>query len=115
VFLSAEDLKAVRLKGSKVIELAGLSKKIRLTKLTGAAALELPKLQDKIKAGQADQIELFKFLLSKSCTDEAGEYRLTAEDAQVLVDELPYETVTSIVNQITEELGAKPQVEPGKG
>lgn len=118
-FLTAEEVKAIRLKGSELLPISGIEKKIRLCRLSGAAAIEFPILQAKIKAGEKTNRDLFLFLLSSSCTDESGDTKISTEDAAMIFDETPYAEVLEMIARIVNALGSESKktadaVPPGK-
>ncbi len=88
-FLTADEVRTVRLRGAKRLPIAGTSRALMLVKMSSANGLAMTKLQATADSPDA-QATLFRFLLTSSCTDEHGNL-LSAEDAEqpvgdVLVD-----------------------------
>jgi hypothetical protein len=112
MFLTAEQIRKVRLNGSKQVAIDGTDKPLRLIKLSGAAALEVGEIQKAVEKGERTRKEMFLFLLAHAFTDDSGE-PLTAEDAEMLFDLLPIQTISNLVNQVTASINAAAE-KPGK-
>lgn len=110
-FLTAEQVKAVRLKDSKLIPIAGVEgKSIRLLRMSSSAALQMRELRTQIANGTKTDKDLFLLLLEQGCADETGT-PLTGEDAQQLFEVLPIDELSKLVADIT---AAIPQADAGK-
>lgn len=110
-FLTAEQVKAVRLKNSKVIPIEGLDgRSIRLLRLSSSAAFLMRELRKQIADGTKTDKDLFLALLEHGCADEEGT-PLTAEDAQQLFEVLPVDEIKNLVTDIS---AAIPSEAPGK-
>jgi hypothetical protein len=111
-FLTADQKKAIRLEGSKVIELEG-GIKLRTAKPSGRSALKGGELSAAVEKGQKPQSELFAFLIQSACLTESGE-PLTAEDVNDLLEVLSVDAVGNLIKQLTDAFSTKPEAAPGK-
>ena len=98
-FITPEQVKAVRLKGSKLITLESIDRSVRVVKMASGRALESGELNAEVKSGKRRQSELMLFLLEHACADEAGNM-LTHDDAATLFDILPMNELVTIVNEV---------------
>lgn len=100
-FLTPEQVRDVRIKGSEILKLEELNdKEIRVIKMSSSRQLEAGLLQEARALGKASQADVLLYMLQHSCADMAGN-PLTADDARTLFDVLSLSTVTMLVNKAT--------------
>lgn len=110
-FLTEEQVRAVRLKGSETIKLERLEKSIRVVLVSGNKAFEIRELQSLTDAKTPKgQRAIFMFMLEAACADDEGNL-FTHADAEQLFDVLSLEEVTQLVNKVSDTLG----IQVGKG
>lgn len=108
-FLTPEEIKAIRSKGSKVVRLESIDKDIRLIKMSSSLALEAEELQEDVKSGKKNRSALMLFMMQHACTTLEGE-PLTEPDARALFELLPLSDISLMVNEIAALMGGKAKV-----
>lgn len=103
-FLSPEQIRSVRIKGSKVVNIEGLGKELRVLKMSSGAAAGAGLLQEQVKAGVKPNSALLVHMLAHALSDLDGTL-LGVEDAQMLFDLLPMEAVVTLVNEVSALMG----------
>lgn len=98
-FLSPEQIRAVRIKGSKLVAIEEIDRSLRVVRLASGAALEAEELQKAVRDGSRKRHELVLFMLEHALADEQGNM-LSAQDARTLFDLLPMSVVSKLVNEV---------------
>ena len=101
-FLTQEQVRAVRLKGSTVVPVDRLGKGIRVALVSGSRAFQLRELQQ----AAAKERDVFVFMLQAACVDDDGN-PFAREDAEQIFDLLTMDELASIVSEVTKSLGGK--------
>ncbi len=117
-FLSADEMRSIRLRGSIQVSIEGISKSIRVVKMSAARQLEMVVKQGKLKAtatasdgmDPAGQRDLFLWMMESACTDDLGN-PFTKEDASQLFELLQLGEITDLVEKISATIASK--VAPG--
>lgn len=108
MFLTPEQVKKIRLNGSRKFELAeGIE--ITITKLTGAAATVATDLRDKHVKGEVPQSAFLKHIIHSSCMTASGE-ALTESDTELLFEAVDFIKFQKLVDEIFVISGLKSQV-----
>lgn len=107
-FITPEQARAVRLKGSRVIRVDELDRDLRLLKLSGAAAMKAEALQAEVTEGKKTKLDLFEFLFQHAYADEHG-VPLTHDDAQTLTGLLSLEALTRLLDELNASIGGSPK------
>lgn len=105
-FLTPEQIREVRCKGSRLIAVDEIGKSLRLLKMSGACATKAEEFQTEVEAGKRKKTDLFHFMLQNVCADEAGNL-LTPDDATTLVELLSLESLTKLLAEINDFLSIK--------
>lgn len=100
-----EQIRNIRLKGSRLLAISAIDKAVRVVRMSSTRALEAGELQAAVKAGTRRQSELVVFMMTHAIADEAGNM-LTPEDAATLCDLLPVGELTRIVDVVNEVMAA---------
>ena len=103
-FLSPEQVRAVRVKGSKIIKPDELEKEIRVIKMSSSATLAAKEIQEAVKNKTKSQSELMVFMMENALADLEGN-RISHDDALQLFDLLSIEAIGKIVTEISSLIG----------
>lgn len=99
-FITAEQVRAVRMKGSKTVHLDELDKDILVVKMSSSKSLVAGDLSAEAKKGDsAKKAEFMVFMFEHGLADTSG-VPLTHEDAVTLFDILPIETTMKLLSTI---------------
>lgn len=113
-FLTPEQIRAVRIKGSKIVMLAGIEKEIRIIKMSSGKAIESQELQQEIRQGKKSQSDMIRFMFENTLAEIDGT-PITQEDAVVLFNLLPVDGLSNLVleiNQLINVPSKEPAAEP---
>lgn len=103
-FMTPAEIKAVRLKGSKVVTIEALGKEVRIIKMASAAQMKSAELNEEVRAGRKKTTDTFLFLLEHGLSDLEGN-PLTADDAKTIFELLPQSGLLSLVKEISTLIG----------
>jgi hypothetical protein len=104
-FLTPEQIKAVRVKGSTKHLLERLEKTVLIVHMSADAALEMREFQKKGDASdQKSQRALFVHMLTQAIATEDGDL-LPKSDAELLLKTLNMGEITKLINKVNELLG----------
>lgn len=107
MFLTPEQVRAIRLKGAEDYPLERIGKTLKVIPVSGSKAMEIRERQAELDPNTPrGQRELFLFLLAAACADETGD-ALTADDAATLLDVLSIEEVSALINRVGKSLGVQ--------
>lgn len=104
-FMTPAEIKAVRLKDSKVVTVLG--KQVRVIQMASAAQMKSAELNQEILAGRKKTSDSFLFFLEHGLSNLEGD-RFTAEDAAIIYELLPQPELISLVEEITALVGKVP-------
>lgn len=109
-FLTAEQIRKVRIKGSTVLKFDALDGlELRVVKMSSGAQLATQDVQKEVAEGKKSQRDFLIFMLKNSCAKMDGEL-FTDEDANTVFDLLPLEDVTRVVNEAARLIGSSVKV-----
>lgn len=109
-FLTKEQIRKVRIKGSVVKKFAALDdKELRIVKMSSSAQLETQQIQKKVAEGKLSNKDFLIFMVQNACADMEGDL-FSEEDARGVFDLLPLEDVTAIVNEAAKLIGSSIKV-----
>lgn len=104
-FLTPEQIRKVRIKGSTVMKFEALDdKELRIVKMSSSAQLETQEIQKKVRDGKLTNKDFLIFMVKNACASMEGDL-FTDEDATGVFDLLPLEEITRIVNEAARLIG----------
>ena len=102
-FLTEAEIKALRIRDSKVITIQSIQKEVRLIKVRAEAQNRSLELHEEIKAGKRPSTDAILFLFENGLAQLDGT-PLTAEDARVIFSFLELDELTTLANTIGDNL-----------
>ena len=103
-FLTPEQIRAVRIKGSKIIKPEELDKEIRVIKMSSNSTLVAKDLQTEVNAGKKSQSDLMIYMMENALADLDGN-KISHEDAALLFDLLGIDAIGKIISEISSLIG----------
>lgn len=99
-FLTADEVRAVRIRDSKLVPIVGTARAIRVVNMAASSGPLIQDLQLEIAAGTKKQTDLFLFMLQASCADEKGDL-LTEADARELYGTLTQDEILGLISVVS--------------
>lgn len=113
-FLTPEQIRKIRIKGSTVMKFASLDdKELRVVKMSSGAQLESQSIQKDVAEKKLRQKDFLIFMIKNSCAQMDGEL-FTDEDAEGVFDILPVDDVILIVNEAARLIASSVKVRANK-
>jgi hypothetical protein len=110
-FISADQVRKVRLKGAKPLLIDGLDLKLFVIKLSSDATFEAGAMQDEVTAGTKKPRDVALLMLANGVADETGN-PIGPAAALELLQLLPVEELNAFMGVVKNELG-KVKGDPG--
>jgi len=104
-FLSEEEVRALRLATAEDISIPGLTKKLKLVKVTGAKSVEIIDASGKQKAGSMSR-EVFLLLFTSAVAHDTGAM-ISKEEAEQLFEVVPAEESFTLIAKVMSSLQKK--------
>jgi hypothetical protein len=101
-FLTDDEVRAIRLAGAEPLVIEGMSRQLRMVKVTGAKSVEIGQLHADQK-GKDAQRKLFLAMLRASVVDEEGQF-LTEDAAAQLFEVISARDALAITTRVTKSL-----------
>lgn len=106
-FITPEQVRAIRMKGSNVVKLEELDKEIRVIKMSSGGALEAAEITELVKVGKKTNRDVLLFLISNACADLEGNL-ISYDDAVVLFNVLPMASLSKLIDEVNKLMGGSP-------
>ncbi len=114
-FLTPDQIRKVRIKGSTVMKFAELDdKELRIVKMSSSAQLETQQIQKQVRDGNLSNKDFLIFMVKNSCANMEGDL-FSEDDALGVFDLLPLDAVTRIVNEAAQLIGNSVKVKMTNG
>lgn len=98
-FLTRDQIRKVRIKGSKVMKFDALDgAELRIVKMSSSAQLQAQEIQKSVADGKLSTRDFLLFVVKNVCADINGDL-LSESEATDVFDLLPLNDITSIVNE----------------